>query len=291
MTFDVKIVADSVANDIRITTMQLKYPRFIHSELMTHRMFSRNASSSRAIPISKIIEQVEDSPAMPIHWGKNKAGMQASEELPPHIANGCRLQWERAAVQAAHLAESLEDIGLHKQITNRILEPFQWISVIVTATEWDNFFALRCHPAAQPEIQHLATLMQSAMNESEPYDFARYELAKYPHWHLPYVDWKEEREIGIDKAIKCSIARCARVSYLNHDQSKPDIQKDLELADKLISMGHMSPTEHQATPMRDPMTGQHYAVVNWELGVTHCDKSFNLWSGNFRGWVQYRQLL
>ena len=79
---EVKVIADSISESgKRITTFQLKYPRFIHSEVMTHRVFSRNASSSRAIPVKKMIEQVRNNPAMPIHWGANQSGMQAKNEL------------------------------------------------------------------------------------------------------------------------------------------------------------------------------------------------------------------
>ena len=162
---EAKIIADSI-NSLghRITTMQLKYPRFIHSEFLTHRVFSRNASSSRAIPVAKMIDQVWNDPAMPVHWGQNKSGMQAEQEIQ-HVMHAKDL-WFQASKSAAELAQRMNEIGLHKQVVNRILEPFQWIHVVVTATEWDNFFELRNHPAAQPEIQELAQQMQAAMEQS-----------------------------------------------------------------------------------------------------------------------------
>lgn len=142
------IVADSVSavNGQRLITYELEYPRFIHAELMTHRLFSRNAASSRAIPISKMMEMVEETPAMPVEWGMNQAGMQAKEvHSNPEV---CESVWKLAAQQAVYSAQALQNLGLHKQIVNRVLEPFQIMKTIVTATEFDNFFWLRCHKDA-----------------------------------------------------------------------------------------------------------------------------------------------
>jgi thymidylate synthase ThyX len=166
-----------------------------------------------------------------------------------------------------------------------LLEPFQHIKVIVTATEWENFFKLRIHKDAQPEMCQLATHMAFALDDSTPTKLIAGE------WHLPYVEYEEfldehECYVEIDKAIKCSVARCARVSYLNHDNSSPDIEKDIALADCLLEAGHMSPFEHQGTPMRPESFNVHA-----EDGITHIDKYDNLWSGNFRNWIQHRQLL
>ncbi len=278
-----KVIADSISTSgVRITTMELCYQRFIHSEFMTHRMFSRNASSSRAIPIHKMIDQVRDNPAMPIHWGKNQAGMQAREELPEIEIDVVKSDWNYASKRMTEIATLMSEMDLHKQIVNRILEPFQWIKVIVTATEWDNFFKLRLHKDAQPEMMVLAEHMKKAMDESIPVELQPGE------WHLPYVDLGDFDDSGdpISEAIKCSIARCARVSYLNHDNSAPDIAKDIALADMLLAAGHMSPLEHQGTPMR-----QDSFNVHAEEGITHIDRYDNLWSGNFRSWVMYRKLL
>jgi len=284
-----KVIAHSIANDIPLITMELNYPRFIHSEFMTHRMFSRNASSSRAIPVEKVIEQVRNSPAMPIHWGKNQPGMQAREVLD----NG-KVWWESASLSAIQEATYLYQRGYHKQIVNRVLEPFQWIKVIVTATEWDNFFNLRLHPDAQPEIQELARCMRKAVDSSTPQEL------KPGEWHLPYINedeicmaqvgYSEPYCINLDDLIKCSVARCARVSYNNHDNSSPDIEKDIALADKLLEAGHMSPLEHQLTPMLSSKLTD-FNLDNLEKGVTHVDRERNLWSGNVRGYIQYRQLL
>lgn len=290
MKISAKIITHSIANNIELITMELNYPRFIHSEVMTHRMFSRNASSSRAIPVEKVIEQVRNSPAMPIHWGKNQPGMQARQEvLDIDTVKGI---WLSARVQAVDAAEWLMEENVHKQIVNRITEPFQWIKVIVTATEWDNFFKLRDHPDAQPEIQELARCMKKAMQLSKPTPLVAGE------WHLPYINedeicmaqvgYTKPYCINLDDLIKCSVARCARVSYNNHDNSSPDIEKDIALADRLLEAGHMSPFEHIATPMEEDNC---IHPEEWELGVTHMDCNKKLWSGNFRGWIMYRKLL
>lgn len=293
-----KVVADSIANDIRIVTMELNYPRFIHEEMMTHRQFSRNASSSRAIPVAKMIEQVETNPAIPIHWGKNQSGMQAYEEVSNTASS--EWLWKGASTESVVRAETLSKHGLHKQIVNRLLEPFQFIKVVITATEYDNFFALRNHHAAQPEIQELARVMKQAQDESTPTEL------EVDGWHTPYItdeEWLDESNT-LDTLIRCSAARCARVSYLNHDNSQPDIQKDLELYDMLATRPydngtlkldidepvHLSPLEHQATPMPYVMWGSEQ-VGKWDKGVTHVDKNLDMWSGNFSGFVQHRQLL
>lgn len=261
----VKIIEDSISNaGIRLTTMQLQYQRFIHAEFMTHRMFSRNASSSRAIPVSKMIEQVRNNPAMPVHWGKNQAGMQANQELNDSELQHAKSAWIEAANKAANIAEYMNNIGLHKQVANRILEPFQFINVIVTATEWDNFFDLRMHKDAQPEFRALAHEMYRQRHLSIPV------LVPNDEWHLPYVNQDERKVYPLDILIKLSAARCARVSYLKHDNSKPNIEDDVALYNKLITSKpeHASPIEHQARPFKAPY----------------------MKSGNFLGWEQFRSI-
>jgi thymidylate synthase ThyX len=275
-SFEAKVIEDSVSPDgVRLVTMQLRYPRFVHAEFMTHRVFSRNASSSRAIPVAKMIEQVRTKPAKPVHWGKNQPGMQARAELEGIYLENTQALWEAAASHAADIATVMERQGAHKQVVNRILEPFQWISVIVTATEWDNFFELRDHPDADPNIALLARMMKSEMDLSTPVRRGVYN-AKGPtafDWHLPYVTL-DERTIYMLRPrylAKLSAARCARVSYLTHEGKVPDPSKDVELYDKLVGSRplHASPVEHQAYPA---------------IGA-------NVRSGNFRGWVQHRKLV
>lgn len=274
-----KIIADSIANNIRLVTMELNYPRFIHSELMTHRMFSRNAASSRAIPIEKMIDQVRENPAIPIHWGKNQSGMQAKEELDKYSKKVCNMWWTDASKSAIRYSKLLNDIGSHKQVANRLLEPFQWMKVIVTATEWDNFFKLRDHEDAQPEIRELARCMKKAMEESIPQEL------KHGEWHLPYITTEDCLKTTTDNFVKLSVARCARVSYDNHGKDSI-IEKDITLADRLLEAGHMSPFEHVATPMQEWVSDPE-----WQQGITHMTRDGMKWSGNFRGWIQYRQLL
>ena len=296
-----KIIAHSTSKYAKeIITVQLRYPRFIHSELMTHRVFSRNASSSRAIPVAKMIEQVRNDPAMPIHWGKNQPGMQASEEhnalvewnvyeqVATHEAGtlfkGGDIKltpeeaWAHAALRAAEMAEAMAEAGYHKQVANRLLEPFQFMNTIVTATEWSNFFELRCHPDAQPEIQELARCILQAIVESEP------EVLAYGQWHLPYVLDAEKGEYPLEDLIKFSAARCARVSYLSHDGKTVDVEKDRELFERLVGSRplHASPIEHQATPdILIPGNRRQAQAARW---------AHKEYFGNFRHWVQFRKL-
>lgn len=288
MTTSAKIIADSISDSqIRITTMELKYPLIIHGEFMTHRVFSRNAASNRAIPTKKIIDQVETDAFYPSHWGINKSGMQASEELTGDDLKEAVVNWEHSINSAIGYAEKLNAAGLHKQIANRVLMPYQYIKVIVTATEWDNFFKLRLHPDAQPEIQELAGCMKTAMYNSNP------RFLDVGEWHLPYIledEWVafNSGDLNIETLQKASVARCARISFLNHDKTNPDLQKDIDRADKLLEDGHMSPFEHQGMPMKSSV---RLVVRDMEIGATHIDRDDSQWSGNFRGWIQYRQLI
>lgn len=266
MAIEAKVIRDSIAaHGKRITTLVLKYPRFIHSEFMTHRDFSRNSASSRAIPIKKMIQAVKDDPAMPIFWGKNQPGMQAAEELDADRIERCKSEWLSTRDAAIDSVEYLMYLGLHKQIANRILEPWFHMSTIVTATEWSNFFSLRLDAKApQPEMQALARAILVARKQSVP------KILKLEEWHLPFVSEEEWKTINnIQQSIWCSAARCARVSYLNHDGTNPNVEKDLELAQKLLQAPHASPFEHQATP-------DYFEKVR---------------SGNFVGWIQYRKTM
>lgn len=259
MAFEAKIIEDSIFEGSRLTTFQLKYPRFIHSEFMTHRVFSRNASSSRAIPVAKMIEMVRKDPAMPIHWGKNQSGMQAKEELVGESLVYTQRKWLAAAEIASDIAECMMGEGAHKQIVNRILEPFQWISVVCTATDFDNFFELRCHEDAQPEIKYLADMMKKAMKEHEPKEL------EFDEYHLPYVLPEEREAFPVRDLVKFSVARCARVSYLTHDGANPSAEKDLALYNQLVGSRplHASPAEHQARPFGgDPQGNYHHGNFN-----------------------------
>ena len=264
MTIKATVIADSIAPGCpRITTLQLRFPRFILPEFNTHRVFSRNASSSRAIPIDRVIQDVIDDTAMPIHWGANQAGMQANGEI--NETWHARELWLNACDDAIINARRMTKLGLHKQIVNRILEPYQHINVIVTATDWENFFALRDHTDAQPEIQALARAMRAAMDASNP------ERMEVMGWHMPYVTDDELGAHGPHIAAKISAARCASVSYKTVDGNVMTVDKALQICDKLMGDPlHASPFEHIARPCHDN------------------DKSM---TRNFTGWAQYRAMI
>lgn len=317
MTISAKVICDSINQyGNRLTTFQLRYPRFIHAEELTHRILSsqpellcmmfpdgvmydpnlsRNASSSRAIPVSKLIEDIERDPVYPSFWGKNQTGMQAIEECDALIDTDFEglgwepitreEAWDEARNKAIEFAQAFADAGYHKQIVNRLLEPFSHINVVVTATDYENFYSLRRHKDAQPEIKLLADAMWEAQQTSWPI------FLKETHWHLPYVTDAELNVLGGFTAgepfgddwtqfIKLSVARCARVSYLTHEGKEPDIDADLKLYDRLVGSIplHASPAEHQARPDRiicnNPLT--------WKNPELH---------GNLNGWVQFRKTL
>ena len=255
---EAKVILDSVSPaGKRITTLQLKYPRWVHGEFLTHRAFSRNSMSSRAVPVAKMIEQVRHDPAMPMHWGKNRPGMQAAEELTGDDLGSAKYEWRNAARNAAESAEEMHWLGAHKQIVNRLLEPFQWMHTVCTATEWDNFFALRCHPDAQPEMQVLAWAMREAMDASTPWPTEH---------HFPYVRG-EDGVMSMWRRAMISAARCARVSYLKHDGTAPSIGDDLALFERLAGGApiHASPLEHQGFATARPSTRSRNFVGWWQF--------------------------
>jgi len=266
LSFEAKILADSVpsfAPDARLTTMELTYPRFVHAEHLRHRVFSFNVASSRAIPVGKMIRQVWENPVVPIYWGAAQKGMQADQQVGKAKAWFCRFLWLKLRLVAIAVAWMLVKLGLHKQIPNRLLEPWMWCTVICTgnAKAWAWFFKLRCHPAAEPHIRHIAEMARWKMAWSDPC------ILKEEDWHLPMVE-KTGRDSGIEDEIlvKLSAGRCARVSYLTMHGTR-DHNQDIDLHDKLVADNHFSPAEHQA----------------------FASKSSDL-SGNFGyGWTQYRK--
>jgi thymidylate synthase ThyX len=275
---EAKVVEDSISEDgKRITTLQVKFHRFILPEFNTHRVFSRNFSSSRAIPTKTLLKQVAEEPAMPVHWGKNQPGMQAHEELDALTKRSARASWIEAAKEASSRANILHSIGVHKQIVNRLIEPFLWAHGVVTSTEWDNWFELRAHEDAQPEIHELALQMREALYTSIP------QILRDGEWHLPYTTEREREVIDIKTLRKISAARCCRVSYLKHDGTAPDINDDLALFERLAGSVplHASPLEHQATPDEYHYTDGGYT----KLGCVHPHLH-----GNFKGWIQHRKL-
>lgn len=277
----------------RLTTYRLHYPRFIHSEFMTHRMFSRNASSSRAIPIEKMLDQVRSMPGSPVHWGANQSGMQAAGEVKG--IDFAISRWEVAARAAADSAVDLQSVGLHKQIVNRVLEPFQFMNVIMSATDIENFFWLRYHKDAQPEIQELARVMYEAISQSKP------ETLRNGEWHTPYVEhlrdlkthelkyFSEGIEISLEDALAISSSCCAQVSYRNLDTS---LEKAKKIFDMLINMKplHASPFEHVATPFDEQYHMDMISLYGKAAEMGH-ELPQLLYNGNFKGWNQYRKQL
>ena len=286
-----KVIADSLSpHGVRLTTLEIEIPRIVLAEFNTHRQLSRNSASSRAIPVEKMLARVTDDPYIPEQWDRNGAGMQGHGPLDDALAREADEFWQRACDDAIGHAQALLALGVHKQWANRLLEPFMWHTIIVTATEWSNYFNLRCHAAAHPAIRNTAEAMRGAMQASEPtrLDFGQ--------WHLPLVD---ERDDGLRTAnkIKLAVARCARVSYLTHDGQR-DPQADFDLHDRLLAGGHMSPFEHVARPMSDPCaldivknTGALSAPNGPRIDPRDLPDPTRTFSGNFRGWVQYRKTI
>lgn len=261
----------------RLTTWILTYPRFILAELNTHRALSRNTSSSRAIPVSKLIEQVKTNPAVPSFWGKNQPGMQADVELTGAELIEAKRLWLEGRDNAVRIVEQLNSLGLHKQNSNRLLEPWLYVTSLVTFTDGENFFGLRADKDAQPEFRDLAYLMLRLYQDSVP------TRLKDGEWHIPFGDkidfvrlatllseknggWAPSPEQINGSKLKIATARCARVSYLNFD-GKDDYATDIKLTDeRLAPSGHWSAFEHCAEALSES---------------TRC--------GNFVGWKQYRK--
>lgn len=271
-----KVIADSISPEgYRVTTMEVTMHRFVLAEFNTHRMFSRNSASSRAIPFKKQLERVTTNPAIPVVWAAEQKGMQGGDEI--EHPDRAERAWLDARDSAVRWAELLATTGVHKSIVNRLLEPFMWHTVIVTATEWDNFFRQRCSPLAQPEIRVAAELMREAYETSSPGE------VHYGGWHSPYLEHDdivaiedyvfgalqaEETNPEVEKLVtetmnKVSVARCARVSYLTHDGKRDPIE-DLTLYDRLVSADppHASPLEHVCTPSQKAFTLGN--LIGWE---------------------------
>lgn len=273
-----------------LVTFELDYWRAIHAEVMTHRMLSKNSSSSRAIPASSSFDTVIESKAGPEHWGANQPGMVANGELDEEAKEAAMKIWDEARTSALDFADRLAKCGLHKQVYNRVIETFSPIKVVLTGTDLKNFFWLRDHPAAQPEIQQLAKAMKAEYEKVKP------EVMSVHEWHLPFLKksgWElyetpDGTRYTLEDARKISVSVCAQSSYRKADYS-------LEKANKIWGMlglgskvdpAHASPTEHQAKPME-----LNQRLGNWEPGVTHLTRQGVLYSGNFKDWVQYRQLI
>lgn len=284
-----KVVKASVNPEGKeLWTLETCAVKTIDAEFEKHRMLSSNSSSSRAIPFSK-------TPAtfFPPDVRKQERGMQGYEQISEselktfHYSLRQILDYTKRALwwytdEANKHRATGQITPIHKQHLNRYLEPWTLQKKVVTATEWSNFFKLRLAADAQPEIQILARCMREAMDQVTP------SVLQPGEWHLPYVT----EDLDLETAQKCSVARCARVSYMNHDKTKPDVGKDLSLFDFLLGSMHLTPLEHQATPMRQPgLTINMVENWQWPEGMTHFDTKGCAWSGNFKSWIQYRQLM
>lgn len=266
----VKVIADSISKEgKRITTFELIYPRFIHAEMLRHRVFSRTVESSRAKPIKKNLDEVRINPVLPRHLTLNEPGMVGTKEITDF--NKKEDIYDSLAMLAHMTVTAIEfleqEYHLHKQVLNRYLEPFLNTKEVVTSTEWDNFFTLRLAPDAEPHIQELAALMKKGLEQSIP------KLVKENGVHLPYVTEEEKSKYPINTLMKISSARCARCSYKLYDGTT-NIEKDLALYEKLRKGKHLSPMEHVAIADYKDYDG------NWANPEYH---------GNFVGWCQYRK--
>jgi thymidylate synthase ThyX len=275
----------------RVDTLLLRYPRWIHAEFMTHRVFSRNASSSRAIPVKKLIQDVVDDPAEPLYWGKNQKGMQAGEELSGEPLEEAKSMWRSAMAAAIHYAVHLDEIGAHKQIVNRLLEPFSHITVVATASQWSNFLALRDHKDAEPHIQMLARAIREAI------DGAEVKTLEPGEWHLPFITDEEWRMLpSVNNQISAqnlttlqilSVARCASTSYKTVEGFEMTIERARAIFEKLYAMTpiHASPYEHQ-------VKADDAKIFNLSSGVVIDEWRHPFMGGNLGpGWVQFRKML
>ena len=302
--FHIRIVAHSrgwLNEHLPVVTFYLVYPRFIHSEMMTHKDFSRSAASSRAIPVAKMLSQVWNNPAMPIHWGMNQKGMQAEHCFTGWKANFLKNLWQLCGRTVCIFVWVAMKMGLHKQTANRMLEPWQLMHVTLTTCKLANFFNLRIHKDAQPEICFLATAMKHAVDGSSPVRLNQGD------WHLPWVEDEDyilaaqhlkhltTTDTVTDLLKKMSAARCARSSYANFDGER-SIAGDLNTYAKLVESVpvHASPCEHQATPDElkyAPVVDTH--VVNAgdnRIGFVRQWSSWRL-HGNLTGYIQYRNTI
>lgn len=330
---EAKIIADSIGpNKQRITSMILTYPRFIHSEVMTHRMFSRNSASSRAIPFEKMVKMVEEDPFIPIAWQKDHKGMQGTEYLTDIMdIERAEHRWRMSIANNIDQAKVLNDgIGVTKQLCNRLLEPFMWHTVLVTATEWDNFFKLRCpnyhlyggnfkskkeflnssnrfakefedvefnaeffrnNNTSQAEI-HIQALAEAMW---DAYHESTPKNLEEGEWHIPFnLDGDETSRHALTETgrIKIATARCARLSYMTFE-GKIDYEKDIALHDQLLTNGHMSPFEHCARAMSDYEFNsyQRKYPTPENVGVmSYFPKDYG-WCANFKGFISYRYLI
>lgn len=294
----VVVIADSVCrtNGHRMLTFEFYFHRWILAEINTHRSIGKNLQSSRAIPMLRAIDLIKESPAYPVHWGKNQSGMQSKEELTGWRLAAAKFLWNFSMKTTLLTGRLVNKLGAHKQWASRLLEPFVMTKGVFSGTDWDNLLWLRNCSEAQPEFGVLADLIQRAKDKSVPVNL---ELGE---WHLPYIISKRNEfgimnyydingsGISLDLAQKISASCAAQVSYRRMNDTP---EKALEIYDKLFSGSklHLSPTEHQATPIGIMNLSEIGVTRLWPNGVTHMDRNYVLHSGNLTGWIQFRQTL
>jgi thymidylate synthase ThyX len=280
-----------------LITFEIEYPRFILAELNTHCMLEKNSSSSRAVPIKAQCDLIKNNPAMPVHWGKNQSGMVAEQELNEDQQSEVKAIWLEAMESAVGYALKLESKHCHKQLSNRVAEPGQRMKTVISGTEWENFFYLRNHEAAQPEFAELARVMLEAKNKSTPLEIVADE------WHVPYVERKFiggvlryfscNQELTLEEARMVSASCCAQTSYRKSDES---LEKAKQVFERLNigspdQPAHASPTTHQGTPIFYSKLSTIEFPETWCEGITHMTANSKLWSGKFQDFIQFRKLI
>lgn len=295
------ILASQGPNQKPIYTIRMRYPRIIHGEIMTHRFFSRNARSSRAVPVKTMLLECTSIPFIPWHWGKNQKGMQAGDDCDEllfiewtddHWENR-EDAWLLARDTAVNIASAYMTAGYHKQIPNRLLEPFSWIDTLITTTDLDNFLWLRQHEAAEPHLQDLANLMAVAVENCEIQEL------NIGQWHIPYVTNEDYNELplhkgGLEVLLKVSAARCAWISYKPFGgQENTDYEREMKTYDMLLSSDrvHASPFEHQATPDEITISTTSTLVEDGVVGDSETNWKKPHLHGNLNGYIQYRKLI
>lgn len=288
---NVEILEHSIAEDTlaEAFTFRITLPRIVLAELNTHRIFAKNTSSSRAIPIKKMLKHVRNNMFEPVHWGANQAGMQAHKELTGLKKLVARHLWKLFGYGATICASMLNSVGVHKQITNRLIENFSYVTMIVTTVDIDNFLALRNHPDAQPEIRAVASAMLNAVLDPNKKPAKR---LKFGEWHLPLIHAYEWGVHSLEDLKKVSAARCASTSYRTVDGKDMTIERALKIYDKLASSQpiHASPFEHQLTPDRR---------IKIDYRITNHNKKYRgveVWErpdlhGCTPGFKQYRKMI
>lgn len=291
--YEAKVIADSIATNTgsRLTSILVTMPRFVLAELNTHRMFSRNSASSRAIPVKRRIDMIGEEPVVPEAFTKNKRGMQADENLGEEADAEARDIWLDCCGYNSAAAARLADLEVHKQHANRLLETWAPHTVLVSSTEWDNFWALRISKNAQPEIHKAAIAMREVFEASTPSPCHPDNYQLPMGWHLPFTDLVDRTNHSLRDLTEIAIGRCARTSTLTFDGNREQPEKDMKLTGRLLKNGHMSPFEHVARPMNDKEWAIFSAsfLLAQQHGYIPKDEPVKAFFGNFSGWIQYRK--